>query len=481
MKHMLGRFTLRRSERVQVSYLKSPISAAALLSLILPITAPAATPYRLMTLDPGHFHAALVQKDMYPEVDPTVFVFAPAGLDLDEHMKRIDRFNTRTNNPTRWETRHYTGPDFADQLFKAPPGNLLVLSGNNAKKTDYILRAVQNGLHVLADKPMAITPEDFGKLQRAFTVAEKQNVLLYDIMTERFEITTALQRELSRDRGLFGDLIKGHAGDPAITKESVHHFAKLVAGAPLKRPAWFFDTRQQGEGIVDVTTHLVDLVQWEAYPEVTLDPSDAVVVAAKRWATAITPAQFAQVTGLTEFPDYLKADVGPDGALQVYANGSFDYTLRGTYARVSVTWNFEAPMGAKDTHYSMMRGTQANLIIKQGAEQQYKPTLYVESVGPNPPAMFESRLRAALEKVKVQYPGLDLRQEAGAWVVTVPPELEVGHEAHFAQVTANYLRYLKAGKLPEWEVPNMITKYATIMQAYRMSRPAAVKPTAATP
>jgi len=24
--------------------------------------------------------------------------------------------------------------------------------------------------------------------------------------------------------------------------------------------------------------------------------------------------------------------------------------------------------------------------------------------------------------------------------------------------------------LPDWEVPNMITKYATIMQAYEMSR-----------
>ena len=35
--------------------------------------------------------------------------------------------------------------------------------------------------------------------------------------------------------------------------------------------------------------------------------------------------------------------------------------------------------------------------------------------------------------------------------------------------------------LPDWEVPNMITKYATIMQAYRMSRPAAVTAPAAAP
>lgn len=445
-----------------------------LMTLLLAATAGTAwaesPAYRLVTLDPGHFHAALVQKFMYPDVDPVVHVYAPAGMDLDEHLKRIERFNTRTDQPTRWETKVHTGADFADRLFEEKRGNILVLSGNNAKKTAYILQGVQNGMNVLADKPMAITPADLETLKQAFAVAAEKKVLLYDIMTERFEITTALQRELSRDRALFGELIKGHAGDPAISKESVHHFSKLVAGAPLKRPAWFFDTRQQGEGIVDVTTHLVDLIQWTAYPEVVLSPDDAVVVSAKRWATTLTPAQYEQVTGLKEFPDYLKADMDAGGSLQVYANGAFDYTLRGTYARVSVTWNFEAPPGAKDTHYSMMRGTQANLIIRQGAEEQYKPRLYVERIGPTPDDAFEERLKAAVAKLADRYPGLSVRKGDGNWIVDVPAQYEVGHEAHFAQVTENYLRYLKQGALPEWEVPNMITKYATIMQAYRMSR-----------
>ena len=33
---------------------------------------------RLGVLDPGHFHAALVQKKMYADVDPLVRVYAPA-------------------------------------------------------------------------------------------------------------------------------------------------------------------------------------------------------------------------------------------------------------------------------------------------------------------------------------------------------------------------------------------------------------------
>ena len=48
--------------------------------------------------------------------------------------------------------------------------------------------------------------------------------------------------------------------------KSVHYFSKTVAGVPLKRPPWFFDVRQEGEGIVDTSTHLVDLIQWEAFP-----------------------------------------------------------------------------------------------------------------------------------------------------------------------------------------------------------------------
>ena len=456
------------AESLRVAPLAALVAACAVAA-----RAEEAAPVRLMTLDPGHFHASLVQKFMYPQVDPIVHVYAPGGPDLDEHLKRIERFNTRAENPTFWKMQTYTGADFADKMFAEKPGNVVVLSGNNAKKTDYILRAVENGLNVLADKPMAITPADFEKLKRAFAAAAEKKVLLYDIMTERFEITTQLQRELSRDRDLFGELIKGNAADPAITKESVHHFSKLVAGAPLKRPAWFFDTRQQGEGIVDVTTHLVDLIQWESYPDQTLAPDDAAVVTAKRWATAISPAQFAQVTGLGEFPDYLKADVDASGALQVYANGSFDYTLRGTYARVSVTWNFEAPPGGGDTHYSMMRGTQANLIIRQGAEQQYKPTLYAECVGPTPEAEFEARLKKAVAALAERFPGLGVKKDQGAWKIDIPATYSVGHEAHFAQVTENYLRYLKAGALPDWEVPNMITKYATIMQAYQLSRPAA--------
>lgn len=39
---------------------------------------------KLMTLDPGHFHAALVQKTMLDQIDPTVYIYAPEGPELQD-------------------------------------------------------------------------------------------------------------------------------------------------------------------------------------------------------------------------------------------------------------------------------------------------------------------------------------------------------------------------------------------------------------
>src|ERR1035437_9693548 len=147
------------------------------------------------------------------------------------------------------------------------PGNVVVLAGNNRRKTECVQAAVEAGLNVFADKPMAIDPADFVRLKQASALPRKQGVLLYDIMTERSEITTVLQKEFPGLPAVFGKLTAGTPDQPAVTKESVHHFYKFVSASALKRPAWAFDVTQQGEGIVDVTTHLVDLVQWECFPE----------------------------------------------------------------------------------------------------------------------------------------------------------------------------------------------------------------------
>lgn len=423
-----------------------------------------AQPIKLITVDPGHFHAALVQKSMYPDIDPKVFVYAKEGTDLQLHLDRVSGYNNRKDNPTHWEEKVYTGEDFFQKMLREKNGNLVILAGNNQLKTDYILSAVKNGLHVLSDKPMAIDQGGFEKLKTAFETAKKNNVQLYDIMTERFEITTQLQKAFSMDQTVFGRLDKGSPTDPAVTKISVHNFYKFVSGNVLTRPSWYFDDQQQGAGIVDVTTHLVDLIQWGCFPEKIINyKKDIQILDAKEWKTPLTTEEFKTVTKSIEIPAFLQPSIDPEGNVQVNSNGEFTFTINGIHAKVAVTWNYKAPDGAGDTHYSLMRGSKASLIIKQGKEENYKPTLYIEQRG-NDPA-FEKKIKSTLEKLNTQFPGIGLAKTNAGWKIIVPEKYNNGHEAHFAQVMEKYIAYLKQNNMPDWEVPNMLSKYYITTQA----------------
>lgn len=423
---------------------------------------------KLLTLDPGHFHAALVQMYMYDEVDPTVHVYAPAGDDVRMHLDRIERYNTRAERPTSWVEHTYTGKDFLERMVQEKRGNVLVLAGNNGKKTGYVKAAVDAGINVLSDKPMAIDGKSFKMLEQTLDQAAENGVMVYDIMTERSEINNELQRVLVGMPELFGEMEKGTPDNPAITKESVHHFFKYVSGEPLRRPEWYFDVRQQGEGIVDVTTHLVDLVQCTVMPEQEIDyRNDIKFTSARRWATRIPRDKYRLVTGKENYPSFLQKDVVND-TLHVYSNGEMNYQLSGVNCRVSVIWNFMAEVGTEgtgDTHYSVVKGTKANIEIRQGAEQGYKPMLYVVNKTDDE-AAFENTLRASLESLEDQYPGLDIRKvNNNEWQVIAPSSIAKTHEMRFSSVMKVYLDYLKQGEIPAWERSHMKAKYYTTTKA----------------
>jgi predicted dehydrogenase len=425
---------------------------------------------RLLTLDPGHFHAALVQKRMYPRLSPEVCVYAPDGPDVELHLKRIDGFNTRAEQPTAWKTETYRGSDFLQKMVQEKKGNVVVISGNNAKKTEYILESVKAGFNVLSDKPMAITPAGFELLKQAFALAAEKKLVLCDIMTERYEITTLLQRHFAGCVELFGEMDPGSPDDPSVTKESVHHLYKMVAGAPLQRPPWFFDVKQQGEGMVDVSTHLVDLIQWELFPGQVIQDKDVKMLKARKSATTVTQEQFTRATSVKTYPDYLLEYKTAEGTLQLPCNGEFTYALRGIHCKVSVIWNFEAPAGAADSHHSLMRGKKLSAIIRQGESQGYRPVLYLEPrAGVDAVSLAEPLRRAVLTAEKA-WPGVSVKRTDAGWEVVVPAAYHVGHEAHFGQVAEKYLGFVDAGAMPVWEVPNMLQKYRTIMGAYTLSR-----------
>ena len=427
---------------------------------------------KFIELDPGHFHAALVLNRSYEGVSKDVRVFAPKGPDLEAHQKLVTAFNTREKDPTAWNEIVYTGDDYLAKALAADAkeSSVVVLAGKNNLKADYYLAAVKAGFNVLSDKPMAITPDAFAKFEEAAALAEKKGLYFADIMTERNEITTILQRALVAAKDLYGEQEKGTPEDPAVTKVSVHHFCKLVNGKPLQRPGWYYDTDQQGEAIVDVTTHLTDLVQWETFPGQILSKSDVKMCSARVWPTPITAADYEKSTGLKTWPEFLKKDVDAKNVLQCKANGEFTYALKGVHAKVSVEWHFMPPPGTGDTHYSLMRGTKAEIVIRQGKEEGFKPKVYVLPRKGQDKAALEKALAAAVAEFNKTYPGVAFKPQGEGWIMDVPQKYEIGHEAHFSQVMQMYLGWMKKGEQPADYLPNMIVKYYTLTEAWKASR-----------
>ena len=424
---------------------------------------------KIITLDPGHFHAALVQKEMYPAIDTTVYIYAPGGSELDAHLALVSQYNSRPENPTHWAEKVYTGPDYLDKMLLEKKGNVVVLSGNNQQKTEYISKSIDAGLNVLADKPMAINTANFTALQQAFDNAASKGLLLYDIMTERSEITNILQQELVHMPELFGTLEEGSRQEPAILIESVHFYYKYVSGKVLRRPSWFFDPTQQGNAITDVGTHLIDLVQWEAFPNQALDyKKDITIQSSKLWPTNVSLYQFKLITGNDSFPAYLSNMVKNDSILQAHGNGEINYTLKNIHTKIITRWDYQAVSGG-DTHYSLFRGTKASIEIRQGKEENYLTTLYIKPNASEDANVFPNAMQNAVAKLNAAHAGITAEKTLNGWKLVIPQTFKIGHEAHFAQVMQRYLQYLNDKKLPDWEVPNMLAKYYTSTKAVEMA------------
>lgn len=426
---------------------------------------------QFITLNPGHFHAALVQKEMYEHVSPTVHVYAPLGPELLAHLSRIAAFNNRSEHPTNWKLEVHADADYLERLAREKPGSVVVLAGRNARKIDGILAALEAGLNVLADKPWIIVPNDLEKLQRALDLADARGLIAHDIMTERYEVTSILQRELVQDEPTFGTITPSSLNEPGVYMESVHFLKKTVAGAPLRRPAWFFDVHEQGEALSDVGTHLVDLVNWMLYPNQAIRlEQDICLMSARRWATIVSRTGFQQITGESDYPAFLRDAVVNDD-LPYFCNTAVHYAVRGVNVKLDVIWDYEAAAGGGDTHLAVFRGTRSRVEIRQGREEKYQPELYIVPVRTVDHSLVRLALDRKIQSLGAMFPGLEAIDLGTHFRLGIPSRFRVGHEAHFAEVTKQFLRYVRGqDTMPTWEKPNMLAKYGVTTRGVELSR-----------
>ncbi len=425
-------------------------------------------PVELVILDPGHFHASLVLKERLENVSETVRVYAPEGAEASQFLAAVDSYNHRPEDPTSWKEEIYLGGDYLERMLSDGRGDVVVLAGNNRKKTGYILGSVKAGYSVLSDKPLAINKDDFGMLSEAYSLAGEKGLLIWDIMTERYDILNVVARELLRDTALFGELLPGSEEEPAVSMQSVHHFFKTVSGKPLIRPAWYYDVEQQGEGLADVTTHMIDIVAWLCFPDVPVRRTDVEVLAASHWPTPVSLPEFSQSTGCGSFPLFLDKYV-KDGVLDVMANGSIIYKVKGIHVGMKVMWNYVSPVGG-DISSSVIKGSRASLEFMQNEGTGFVKQLYIRRSPETDPADFEKQLQARAGKLRETYPFLSVKKEGpDLWLVDIPVGERPGHEEHFSLVAETFLQNLSRRSMPEWEKDNTLSKYYITTNAVEMA------------
>jgi predicted dehydrogenase len=406
----------------------------------------------LAFLDPAHFHATLTLREAHPDVSPEIVVYAPAGPALDDFLALIERFNRRAERPTRWRPRVRRSSEPLAALLDERPGDVVVLAGRNRGKAAVIARLHAAGLHVLADKPWLVEPDDLGPIREALAGGP----IAREMMTGRRDAVGRLVKRLVDEPELFGGFVPGDAGEPAIEHDGVHHFEKQVDGAPLRRPAWFFDSRVQGSGVVDIPTHLVDQAQWLA-----ASPGPLRLRAARGWSTPVPLEVFNRVTGATEPPPELAGAV-ERGHLHVFCNAEILYALGDINARVASRWEAVTPPGGGDASRVTLRGRAALIGVEQSAATDFQRRVTVQARGDA--ARTGRALADALGRARAELPGVGARPVgSGGFELVLPPA--PGHEAHFAELLDELLGWIAAGRPPDGLAADTLAKYTLLAEA----------------
>ena len=121
----------------------------------------------------------------------------------------------------------------------------------------------------------------------------------------------------------------------------------------------------------------------------------------------VSSAQFRQVTGEADWPDYLEPWIGGD-ALDYYCNTRVQYEIRGVHVALETRWDWEAEADG-DTHTACYRGSWARMEVRQGAAEGYRSELYVVPVGD-----IAACLERSIAALQTAYPNMGLTRRAGS-------------------------------------------------------------------
>ena len=404
---------------------------------------------QLLFLQPAHFHAALILKYPNEELDSELLVFAESESSYSAFKELINQYNAEEVCSKLWKLTEFHGEHYLEKAFKNNQAQAVVLAGNNSRKIDFIEQAVSHHRAVFADKPLVIDVKGYNKLKKVF----QKKGFVFDMMTERYAVKNQIIKHLVSDLDFSGGIVI-QDGKPSISFESTHHFIKNVAGKALLRPAKYYNVEEQGEGIVDVTAHFIDLAQWILSSEQSICiEEDIQEIRSEKWSTPINKNEFYLSTGLSDFPEYLDKYVNDQGVLEIYSNGKIEYLFKKYPISISVDWDIMDKEGHGDCLFAQFLTHSCLIEIKPDAN-------HISSIYLTPTRAigdFEKKLERTLGSIQ-EFTGLKIEKQADSFKIIIPKSLYLAHEDHFSKVLKQFLTYRKEG-LPDWEKTFMLTKY----------------------
>jgi predicted dehydrogenase len=254
--------------------------------------------------------------------------------------------------------------------------------------------------------------------------------------------------------------VAGSVDQPSVRLENLHALLKYSRGVAQRRPVAFLDVRQQGEGIADVGTHLVDIAQWTLFPGRSISYRDDVrLLRATHSALTLSLEQVTRLTGESAWPAYLKDRVSDD-KLAYFSNGSCVYTVKGVHVSMKVNWQFEGAPGEGDSYFASYQGTRALVELRAGPKEHFVPQIYVTPVA-------EIDIKRAVDALQTAYPGLSFETDGRSFHLILPKAAAGDGLPAMFQQFLGYIRDWNA--FPEFENDNLLAKYFITTKAVALA------------
>jgi hypothetical protein len=93
---------------------------------------------------------------MDADVASVVHLYAPEGPDLQLYPDRLMLITAMQKIQRNGRRKYIPAVNVLEKMLQENKDNVVVMAGNNKRKTEYIAKSVDAGFNVLADKLMAI-------------------------------------------------------------------------------------------------------------------------------------------------------------------------------------------------------------------------------------------------------------------------------------------------------------------------------------